>query len=232
VPLYYLADSAHAPYGERSAEFIRERSLALAKHLVDAGAALLVIACNTATAHAADALRQRFPALPIVGIEPGVKPAVQATRNGRVGVLATTATVQSERFRRLVAQHAGSVQLLPVACAGVVGHVEAGDLDSPALRELVESYCAPLREAGVDTVLLGCTHYPLLKPLWQAALPGVNLMQIEDAVAQQAKRLWPHAQHEKNQGLTLASTGDPDLLLQLARGPLGWRDACLGPKPP
>lgn len=227
VALHYVADSGHAPYGERSPDYIRARSLAVAEYLVAAGAVLLVIACNTATAHAAEALRARFPELPIVGIEPGVKPAVQATRNGRVGVLATTATVQSERFQRLVTQHAATVKLLPIACAGVVAHVEAGDLDSPALRQLVERYCAPLREAGVDTVLLGCTHYPLLMPLWQAALPGVHLLQIEDAVAQQTRRLWPKNLQTGADELRLASSGDPAVLLHLATEVLGWRDARL-----
>ena len=231
VALHYVADSGHAPYGERRPDFIRARSLALAESLIDAGAGLLVVACNTATAHAAETLRARYPQLPIVGIEPGVKPAVLATRNGRVGVLATTATVQSERFQRLVAQHAAKLQLLPVACAGVVAHVEAGDLDSAELRRLVERYCAPLREAQVDTVLLGCTHYPLLRALWQQALPGVDLLQIEDAVAQQAKRLWPHGVQAGSAPIRLASTGDPTVLLRLAHEALGWRHAQLVPNP-
>ena len=124
VPLRYLADSACAPYGERSPAFIRERSLLIAQHLIERGARLLVVACNTATAHAAIALREAFPQVPVVGIEPGVKPAVAASRNGRVGVLATTATVNSERFQRLIERHADGAQITAIACSGVVARIE------------------------------------------------------------------------------------------------------------
>lgn len=223
VPLHYVADSACAPYGERSPGFIRERSLNIAEHLIERGARLLVVACNTATAHAAQALREAFPQLPVVGIEPGVKPAVAATRVGRVGVLATTATVSSERFRRLIAQHAGGVQVTAVACSGVVSLIESGDMQSPELQSLVSRYCEPLRRGGVDTVLLGCTHYPLIRPLWQQALgPDVQLLQVEDAVAQQAARLWPLRQ-EGDGSLVLSSTADPSVLGRLAQQALGWR---------
>jgi len=224
--LHYLADSGHAPYGERSGDYIRERSLRVAEELMAAGAELLVIACNTATAHAADALRARYPQLPIVGIEPGVKPAVQATLNRRVGVLATAGTVRSARFQHLVRAHAGDVQVLAQPCPGVVAHIEAGDLDSAALRRLIDGHCAPLRDAGVDTALLGCTHYPLVLPLWQAALPGVQLLRIESAVARQAARLWPHGTLGDG-AISLSSTGDAEVLLRLARDHLGWTQARL-----
>lgn len=219
VDLHYVADSAHAPYGERDAEFIQARSLTIAGHLRDKGARLLVMACNTATAHAAQVVRERFPDLPVVGIEPGVKPAVLASRNGRVGVLATTATVHSARFKRLLETHAAGAQVLAVACTGLVAAIEAGELDSPTVRELVERYSQQLRDAGVDTALLACTHYPLLMPLWQAALPGVSLLRIEPAVALQAKRLW--AWGDGAAKLTLESTGDPELLRQMAGRALG-----------
>lgn len=215
VALRYIADSANAPYGERPAAFVAERSLALAEQLVDQGAALLVIACNTATALAAGAVRARFPQIPVVGIEPGIKPAAAASAKGRVGVLATRGTLDSERFARLIAQHGGDARFTLVACDGVAAAVEQGVLDSPALRELVERYSRPLREAGVDVALLGCTHYPLIRPLWQAALPGVQLLQVEPAVAAQAARLWPLA-GAAGARLALASTGDGDLLRRVA----------------
>lgn len=225
--LHYLADSACAPYGERSADFIRARSLAIARHLRERGARLIVIACNTATAHAADAIRAAHPDLPVVGIEPGIKPAVAATRNGRVGVLATTATLQSERFRSLLARHAHAVQVTAVACAGVAAHIEAGDLGAPALLELVARYAEVLKEAGTDTALLGCTHYPLIRPLWQDALgPQMQLLQIEEAVALQAQRLWPAASGGEGR-VVLSSTGDPALLGRLAEEALGWRGFAL-----
>ncbi|WP_310737586.1 glutamate racemase [Inhella gelatinilytica] len=226
VPMHYLADSAHAPYGERADAFILERSLALTDHLIARGARLIVIACNTATAVAADALRVRHPGVPIVGIEPGIKPAVAASRTGRVGVLATTATVNSPRFARLLARHAADARITSVACSGVVKHIEAGDVDSAALRALIHRYCEPLRQNAVDTALLGCTHYPLIRPLWEAELgPGVQLIQVEAAVAQQAARLWAGTMPpEEVGGLRLSSTGDPGVLAQVARQGLGWLD--------
>lgn len=222
VPLHYVADSAHAPYGERSPAFIQERSLAVAQRLIEQGAEVLVMACNTATAHAADALRAAHPNLPIVGIEPGIKPAVALSAGGRIGVLATTATVSSPRFQALVQRHAQGRTIAAVAAAGVVAHIERGDLSSDALRKLVAQHVAPLREAQVDTVLLGCTHYPLIRPLWAEALgSGVRLVEVEDAVAQQAKRLWgqrPHPGHR----VWLQSTGDLGALGRLTRQALGW----------
>lgn len=227
VPLHYLADTAHAPYGDRSSEYIVDRSVRVAERLREVGARMAVVACNTATAHAVQAMRDRWPDWPVVGIEPGVKPAVAATRNGRIGVMATTATIASRRFEQLVAAHAGDVELISQPCPGLVTLIEQGDLDSDALGALIERFCAPLRAAGVDTVLLGCTHYPLVQSRIQAALgEEVRLLNIEDAVARQARRVW--------EGLGLASTGtgrvvlestgDPASLQHLAREALGWRD--------
>lgn len=229
VPLLYVADSGHAPYGERSQDFITARSRALTQHLLDQGAQLIVIACNTATAVAADALRRLHPTVPFVGIEPGVKPAAAASRNGRVGVLATTATVNSPRFAALIDRHAAGAQITAVACSGVVKHIEEGDLDSPELRELVARYCAPLKQAGVDTALLGCTHYPFIRALWQAELgPAVQLLQVEGAVAQQAVRLWPFGVARAEAApVRLATTGDAEVLGRLAREGLGWEGFAL-----
>jgi glutamate racemase len=225
VPLHYVADSAHAPYGERSADYIRARSLALADHLVRHGAEVLVMACNTATAHAADAVRAAHPMVGVVGIEPGIKPAVGQSATGRIGVLATTATVRSPRFQALLQRHAPDAQVVAVAAAGVAAHIEAGDLDSPALQRLVTEHTQPLIRAGVDTVLLGCTHYPLILPLWQQALgPQVRVLAVESAVAQQAARLWGE-RASAGARLWLQSTGDPAALARLGRlvrDALGW----------
>jgi glutamate racemase len=230
VDLHYVADSAYAPYGERSPDFIRKRSETMANALIAQGAELLVIACNTATAHAADSLRLAHPQLPIVGIEPGIKPAVRASRSGRIGVLATAATVSSSRFQALVDRHAEGATVVPVAASGVVAHIERGDLDSPALRQLVQGYADALRAADVDTVLLGCTHYPLIRKLWAEALgPGISLAQIEDAVAAQAERLWTGARGEGAGTIQLQSTGDAALLGRLAREVFGGEQVALGP---
>ncbi|QPF74936.1 glutamate racemase [Roseateles sp. DAIF2] len=229
VPLRYIADTAYAPYGSHGSDYITERSLRLAGHLIAQGARLLVVACNTATAHAVGALRARWPELPIVGTEPGIKPAVAASRNGRIAVLATVATLASERYRDLLARHADGTQVLSQPCPGLVDLIEAGDLQSPSIDALIERFCAPLREAGVDTVLLGCTHYPLIQPRLQRALgEQVQLLNIETAVAQQSVRLWQALDLPTSEGanapLHLATTGDAAALQRFVAEALGWTD--------
>lgn len=220
--LRYLADTAYAPYGMRTPEEIRTRSFAITEQLVERGAGLIVIACNTATAHAIEALRTRWPALPFVGTEPGIKPAVAATRNGRIGLLATAATAASPRLRALIERHAGSHEVVVQGCPGVVDRIEAGDLASPELHALVERYSEPLRAAGVDTALLGCTHYPLIEPLWQAALgPEVQLLRIETAVARRAADVWVPRPGEP--ALDIETSGDPEALRGWMTQVLGWR---------
>jgi len=228
VPLHYVADAGHAPYGDRSSEYIRERTLRVAEHLRQSGTRLVVVACNTATAHAVNAMRERWPDWPVVGIEPGVKPAVAATRNGRIGVMATTATIASRRYEALVAAHAANVSLVSQPCPGLVSLIEQGDLGSPELEALVQTYCAPLKAAGVDTVLLGCTHYPLIQDRIQQALGSdVRLLNIEDAVARQAQRLWEslHLASQADAPVVLETTGDAAPLQRLAQLALGWQGA-------
>ncbi len=227
VPLHYVADSAHAPYGERSPAFIQGRSQALASRLIGQGAELLVVACNTATAHAAEGLRAAYPHIPIVGIEPGIKPAMQRSLTGRIGVLATSATVHSPRFQELLQRHAQGRPVTAVAAAGVVNRIEQGDLDSPELRALIDKHVAPLRDAQVDTVLLGCTHYPLIRPLWTQALgPEVAVVEVEDAVALQAQRLWGQRPRAGSR-IWLQSTGRVDTVGHLAQHALGWHSYAL-----
>lgn len=221
--LRYLADTAYAPYGNRSPEDIRARSIAITEHLLEQGAGLIVVACNTATAHAIEALRERWPALPFVGTEPGIKPAVAASRNGRIGLLATPATASSARLRALIERHADGHEVVVQACPGIVEHIEAGDVDSAELRALVQRHCEPLRAAGVDTALLGCTHYPLIEPLWQAALGAdVKLLHIETAVARRAAGLWAPAPDRA--ALHIESSGDPAALRTWIERVLGWEE--------
>ena len=215
--LHYVADTAFAPYGERDSEFIKQRSLAIADFLWRSGAQLIVVACNTATAHAVGALRERWPDRAIVGIEPGIKPAVAASHTKRIGVLATPATLASRRYQALLADHAADVTVLSQPCPGLADLIETGDLDSPELRALVERCCAPLREASVDTVLMGCTHYPLVQQLLQAALGGqVRLLNVEDAVARQTQRLWNPGADGGEPFVLLQATGNVDALRRLA----------------
>ena len=186
--LIYVADSGHVPYGDKSPAYIEQRSLTIAQFLVGQGAEAIVIACNTATAAAAAALRARF-ALPIVAMEPAVKPAVAATRTGVVGVLATVGTLESARFAALLEKYAGNVRILTQGCPGLVEQIERGNLDGPDTRALLEQYLAPLLGQGADTLILGCTHYPFLAPLiTDIAGPGVTLVDTGEAVARQLLR--------------------------------------------
>ena len=188
--LLYVADSGHAPYGERGDAYVCERSLAIADFLLEHGAQVLVIACNTATAAAVTALRARYPDWLIVGVEPGIKPAAALTCNGRVGVMATTGTLHSERFRLLAQAHAAHIDLRLQACPGLAAAIEAGDVDSPAVRQRVSACCAPLREQAVDTVVLGCTHYPFVAHHIQNEMGAqVQLIDTSEAVARRTESL-------------------------------------------
>lgn len=159
--LIYVADSGHAPYGGKTPDYIRERSKRVADFLLEQQVKALVVACNTATVHAVDYLREVLP-IPVVGIEPAVKPAARLTQTGVVGVLATQQTVNSPRLHRLIREYASHVQVITQACPGLVEHVEAGDFHSDAVRQLLKHYTLPLLDAEVDTLVLGCTHYPFL----------------------------------------------------------------------
>jgi glutamate racemase len=181
--LLFVADSAHAPYGVRSAEEIRARSHTLTEFLVEQGAKAVVVACNTATAAAADALRATF-AVPIVAMEPAVKPAVAATRSSVVGVLATVGTLQSARFAALLDRFGSDVTVVTEPGVGLVEQIEAGALTGERTRKLVEERVMPMLAAGADVIILGCTHYPFLRPLVaEVAGPAVTLVDTGAAVA-------------------------------------------------
>jgi glutamate racemase len=187
--LVFVADSRHVPYGSKSEGYIRARSLALGRFLVGEGAKAVVVACNTATAAAADSLRETL-AVPIVAMEPAVKPAAAATRSGVVGVLATVGTLESARFAALLARFGRDVQVVTQPAPGLVEQVESGDLDGPATRGLVERYTKPLVDAGADTIVLGSTHYPFLRPLIAEVVgASVTLVDTGAAVARQLERV-------------------------------------------
>jgi glutamate racemase len=193
--LLYVADSGHVPYGEKTPEYIRERCVLITEHLLAQGAKALVLACNTATAAAAAELRELYPSLPIVGMEPAVKPAAAATRSGVVGVLATTGTLKSARFAALLDRFANDVRVITQPCPGLVECIEAGELQVAATRELLQGYVTPLLAEGCDTLILGCTHYPFLRPLLGELVPAsVTLIDTGAAVARQLQRLL--AQHD------------------------------------
>jgi glutamate racemase len=188
--LLYVADSGHVPYGEKSPEFIRERCRVIAEFLLQRGAKALVLACNTATAAGVAELRERYPNLPIIGMEPAVKPAAAATRSGVVGVLATTGTLKSAKFAALLDRFASDVRVITQPCPGLVELIEAGELDSDATRSLLRALVAPLLAEGCDTLILGCTHYPFIKPLLERLVPeSVSIIDTGAAVARHLARL-------------------------------------------
>lgn len=189
--LLYLADSEHCPYGPRPLAEIQALAMAGVELLVQRGAKAIVVACNTATGAALELIRATY-SLPIIGLEPAVKPAVAASFNRKVGVMATTATLRTERFARLVRIFADDAKVFAQPCPGIVELVEAGVTDREQIRAVLEPLVAPLTEAGVDTVVLGCTHYPFLRASIAALMgPGVRLIDSGNAVARRVERvLW------------------------------------------
>lgn len=186
--LIYVADSAYLPYGDKSRALVEARAISISEFLLQQGAKAIVVACNTATSAAVATLRSRF-GVPIVGVEPALKPAVEQTRSGIVGVLATSGTLRGEKFSQLQERVAGEVEVLMQACHGWVEQVESGDLRSPAARALVERYVRPLIERDADTLVLGCTHYPFLAPLIQeVAGNNVTVIDPSPAIARELRR--------------------------------------------
>jgi glutamate racemase len=190
--LLYFADSKHAPYGSKSPEFIRERAFSLSDFLIEKGAKALVVACNTATAAAIEALRKRYSipsSIPIIGMEPAVKPAAAATKTGVVGVLATVGTLKSAQFAALLESYGKGVTIVTEGCPGLVECIERGDLATDATRKLLESYLKPLLDAEADTIVLGCTHYPFVRPLIDEIVgEGITLIDTGAAVARQLQK--------------------------------------------
>jgi glutamate racemase len=210
--LLYLADSDRCPYGPRPLLEIRARSLEIGRWLQAQGAKVLVVACNTASGAALEALREALE-IPVVGMEPAVKPAVRDSRARRIGVLATEGTLASERFARLLRDHAAGVEVVARPGTGLVERVEEGEFDGPAVRAVLEPALAAFREAAVDTVVLGCTHYPFL---WDAISevmgPEVRLVDSAPAIARQTERVLDERgmRAEARAGrVRILTTGDP-----------------------
>lgn len=210
--LVYFADTAHVPYGDKDDAFIRNRVLKIGRHLVEQGCTIIVIACNTATAAAVAALREALSDIPTVGVEPGVKPAVAASKSGRIVVLSTTSTARSERLSRLINQHARNVQVDVLPCPGWATKVETLHLDDPGFADAVRRHLAPALETGADQIVLGCTHYAFLRPLLEPIVAGrATLVDVAEAVARQCVRLAGNSAHGHGQ-LTLLATAHPERL--------------------
>ena len=183
--LRYVGDVAHAPYGERAIDEILARSHRIVAHLVASGTRIVVVACNTATVLGIASLRERWPDVDFIGVEPGVKPAAALTRSGRIAIMATSATARSSRLRHLIAAHAANLQVHIEACPGLASAIESSGRDDAAVRDVLAIHMANLRSADVDTVVLGCTHYPFVADMVQAMLgPTVTLVDTSSAVAE------------------------------------------------
>ena len=205
----YVADQAHVPYGARSLAEVRGFSECIARYLLGCGIKVIVVACNTASAAALHHLRRVFPEVSFVGMEPAVKPAIERTESGVVGVIATQATFQGDLFASLIERYAGDVRVIARACPGLVEAVEAGCVDTAETTDLMQACLAPLAAEGIDQLVLGCTHYPFLEPVIRRVVgPGVTIIDPAPAVARQTGRVLAE------QGLEAIDRGDGPL-----RGP-------------
>lgn len=220
--LIYLADSANCPYGVKPPEEIRRRTLEITGYLIGQGAKMIVVACNSACVAGLDQVRAHYPDFPIVGVEPGVKPAHGLTRNGKIGVLATSLTLKGDRFNGLVERFASGVEVFTRPAPGLVELVEAGELDTPRAEELLHQYIDPLLVEKIDTLVLGCTHYPFFRPLIEKICgPGVTVVDTGLAVARQTARVLEQhnlAADKTDQGrITFYTSGDPDAVAPIIR---------------
>lgn len=189
-PVVYFADQKHVPYGPRPMDQVRGFSKEITRFLLDLGAKLIVVACNTASAAGLSTLREEFPGEIFVGMEPAVKPAAETTQSGRVGVLATPATFQGALYASVVERFASGVEVMQNTCPGLVDQVEKGDLDGDQTREILETALHPMLARGIDTVVLGCTHYPFLIPvIKQIVGENVRVIDPAPAIAKQVERL-------------------------------------------
>ena len=211
--LFYIADTKHAPYGEKSKEQILSYSLDITRYFIEKYQIdALVVACNTATSAAIQTLRETWPDLIIVGTEPGIKPAIEMTRSGRVGVLATPATLRGEKYQQLVDAHVGGreIALYEQACPGLVEQIEQGKTEHPETETMLRSWLEPMRRDGVDTIVLGCTHYPLVSTLIEKIMAHrLTLIHTGDAIAKRLLTL-AEAKGHRNEGavrLSICATG-------------------------
>ena len=219
--LLYFADQAHVPYGPRSAVEIRHFCQAISQFLIEQGAKIIVVACNTASAAALAYLRQLFPTVPIVGMEPAVKPAAQQTKSGRVGVLATAVTFDSPRYSDLMTRFAQDITVYEDPCLGLVNLIEAGEIHSTQTEQLLRPILTPMLNAGVDTLVLGCTHYPFARPLIEKLVgTAVTLIDPGPAVARQTARVLQQqnrlAPPSSSRQVRLLTTGDASVLQEFA----------------
>ena len=240
----YLADQAHVPYGSRRLAEVQELVESSVRFLIKHGAKIVVIACNTASAAALHHLRRTFPQVPFVGMEPAIKPAIEQTRAGVVAVIATQATFQGKLFASLMERFAGDARVLTQACPGLVQAIESGALDTPETQALLRQYLSPLIRAGADQLVLGCTHYPFLRPAIERIVgESVTVIDPAPSVAHQTRRVLVQQKLAASQGRAnrhlFYTSGDPTtfaamverLIPSVADGAAiksaRWRGGCL-----
>ena len=220
----YFSDAGHAPYGEKGEDFVSDRSLAIAVDLLERHRIKgLVVACNTATAAAVHLLRAQHTQLPVVGVEPALKPAAALTQTGQVGVFATRGTLASAKFRALMESLRDQAHFVLVPCDGLAAAIEADDGD--AIRALCERYTRELAAHDVDTLVLGCTHYPFASEVLEGLLgPGIRLVETGQPVARQTRRLLEQQallNPAGGGGVRWHTTGSPEALRAAASRWLG-----------
>ena len=186
----FVGDQGHVPYGSKSMDEIRSYALAITQFLVSKNCQIIVIACNTASAAALHYLRQKFPETIFVGMEPAIKPAVEITHTGKVGVLATPATFQGELYNSVVERFAQNVKIFQDTCPGLVNQIEQGHLATPEARAILEKALRPMIDGGIDTVVLGCTHYPFAIPLIKEIVGRqINVIDPTEAIVRRVSQI-------------------------------------------
>lgn len=218
----YFADQARVPYGPRPEAEIRTFSERITRFLLQQGCKAVVVACNTASAAALRHLRDTFPGVPIIGMEPAVKPAAALTRSGVVGILATPATFQGRLFKATAGRHAAGIHLVNQVCDGLADHVERGDPEDPETLRLLDHYLDPVLAAGADVVVLACTHYPfLMDAIRQRCGPAVTVIDPAPAIARHLGDVLAERSMLATPGRTgharFATTGDPAALRHFLR---------------
>ena len=215
----YFSDNAHCPYGEKTAEYIQQRGRIITEILLGLGADIIVVACNTATAAAIATLREEYPAIPFIGMEPAVKPAALGTETGVIGVLATAGTLKGSKYLNTRGRFEDDVRIVEHVGEGFVELVENGILDGPEAEKVVRASLQPLLDAGADRIVLGCTHYPFLKPVIQAiAGPEVQVIDPAPAVARQTVRMLEKDCIPTDEGpfsIDLYFSGEPESLQRI-----------------
>jgi glutamate racemase len=228
VHLHYVADTQNAPYGQKSAQEILAYSLKITHHLISSYQIdALIIACNTATAFAIEHLRHLYPHLIIIGTEPGLKPALLETKSDKIGVLATPATLQGAKYQRLLERLSQKehVTFFSQGCQGLVEQIERNQIDTKETQEMLQAWLLPMKREGVDTIVLGCTHYPLIKTEIHTIMgEETTIIETSDAIATHLlKRLTDEKSHRNNGATTTTIESTGTINNQLIEKILGYK---------